>query len=160
MKVEHITKQTHLPDSSQALEDFRLAPLCARRNIAMLGALHKINLGLAPKQLSDMFPMAGAARDISHWPSFRRIRPLHSRQLFTHCKHNSTDVMKASLFGLVHCYNVLPQNAVDQRSNCSIEYYSGHFCSFRNPALKTGHGCTRRHGKDSREFTLTISFEM
>ena len=34
-------------NETQALEDFRLAPRCARRGMAMLGALHKINLGVA-----------------------------------------------------------------------------------------------------------------
>ena len=56
----------------QAIEVFRLAPLCARRDMAMLGALHKISLGTAPKQLSEMFPVFGAPRDISHW----RLRDL------------------------------------------------------------------------------------
>ena len=99
---------------TQAIEVFRLAPLCARRDMAMLGALHKINLGTAAKQLSELFPVIGASRDISHWPILRRFRPLHCRQLFTHCKHNSTDMMNDSLFGLAQCYDVLPQSAVDQ----------------------------------------------
>ena len=99
-----------------ALRNFRFAPLGSRRDMVMLEVLHKINLGMATKKLSDMFPKVSAARDITHWPRPRRIRPLHSGQLFTHCKHNSTDVMKGLLFGLVHCYNVLPQSAVDQPS--------------------------------------------
>ena len=39
-----------------ALNEFRLAPLVARRDIAMLGALHKITLGIAPAQLMALFP--------------------------------------------------------------------------------------------------------
>ena len=34
-----------------ALNEFRLAPLEARRDMAMLGALHKIKLGIAPAYL-------------------------------------------------------------------------------------------------------------
>ena len=32
----------------QALTDWKLAPLCSRRDMAMLGALHKLNVGRAP----------------------------------------------------------------------------------------------------------------
>ena len=47
-----------------ALNEFRLAPLEARRDMAMLGALHKITLGIAPAQLMALFlplpaPLAG-----------------------------------------------------------------------------------------------------
>ena len=97
----------------QALTDWKLAPLCSRRDMAMLGALHKLNLGRAPQQLCDLFPLVGAPREISHLPLLRRLRQLHNRQLFTHCKHDSTEVMKGSVFGLVHCYNALPQSVVD-----------------------------------------------
>ena len=97
----------------QALTDWKLAPLCSRRDMAMLGALHKLNLGRAPQQLCDLFPLVGAPREISHLPLLRRLRRLHNRQLFTHCKHDSTEVMKGSVFGLVHCYNALPQSVVD-----------------------------------------------
>ena len=35
-----------------ALLNFRLAPLPSRRDMAMLGVLHKVTLGLAPPQLA------------------------------------------------------------------------------------------------------------
>ena len=99
-----------------ALSDFNLAPLCSRRDIAMLGALHNLNLGTAPPQMYELFPLTGAPRSLSHLPSLRRLRPLHNRQIFTHCKYNATEVMKKSVFGLVHCYNALPQNVVNMPS--------------------------------------------
>ena len=40
----------------QALKDFRLAPLSSRRDMGMLGLLHKVTLGKAPPQLSTLFP--------------------------------------------------------------------------------------------------------
>ena len=42
----------------EALLNFRLAPLPSRRDMAMLGALHKVTLGLAPPQLAAFFPRA------------------------------------------------------------------------------------------------------
>ena len=97
----------------QALSDWKLAPLCSRRDIAMLGDLHKLNLGSAPPQLCELFPMVGGSRDLSHLPQLRRLRQLHNRQLFTHCQHNSREVMNGSVFGLVHCYNALPHSVVE-----------------------------------------------
>ena len=38
-----------------ALSDYRLAPLEFRRDMAMLGAFHKVTLGLAPAQLMALF---------------------------------------------------------------------------------------------------------
>ena len=43
-----------------ALNDYRLAPLESRRDMAMLGALHKVTLGLAPAQLMALFPAKAA----------------------------------------------------------------------------------------------------
>ena len=48
-------------DELQALLNFRLAPLPSRRDMAMLGALHKVTLGLAPPQLAAFFPAQGKA---------------------------------------------------------------------------------------------------
>ena len=43
----------------EALELYRLAPLPCRRDMAMLGVLHKISLGLAPSQLDALFSSGG-----------------------------------------------------------------------------------------------------
>ena len=43
----------------------------------------------------------------------RYWRPLHSRQLGTHATFLSSTVFKRSAFGLVHCYNALPQGVAD-----------------------------------------------
>ncbi len=45
----------------EAFERYKLAPLETRRHIAILGLLHRISLGLAPKQLSDLFPPASSS---------------------------------------------------------------------------------------------------
>ena len=45
----------------ESLEKHRLAPLTSRRDIGMLGLLHKIVLGEAPSQLAALFPFASPA---------------------------------------------------------------------------------------------------
>ena len=100
----------------EALCDYRLAPLCSRRDMAMLGALHKLNLGLGPSQLAELFPQLGLVAEPELRKRLRHWRPLHRRQLGTSATHTSSLTLKRSLFGLVHCYNALPQKAVDATS--------------------------------------------
>ena len=95
-----------------ALDDYRLAPLNSRRDMAMLGALHKVNLGTAPAQLMVLFPPRASADDTFDRLRLRHWRPLHARQLHTEADFLSTDVLRRSLFGLVHCYNRLPPQLV------------------------------------------------
>ena len=96
-----------------ALKDYRLAPLSSRRDMGMLGALHKVTLDLAPPQLQAMFPRIGCITEPQHRQRMRYWRPLHSRQLGTHATFLSSTVFKRSAFGLVHCYNALPQGVAD-----------------------------------------------
>ena len=103
-------------DDVSALVDYRLAPLCARRDIAMLGVLHKIALGKAPKPLAALFPLIGVVDEPMAQRRVRGWKPRHSRQLFTEATFESTDVMQHSLFGSVHLYNKLPQCTVDAPS--------------------------------------------
>ena len=91
-----------------ALECFRLAPLCSRRCMAMLAILQRITLGIAPPQLKQMFPFAvQTARHVSTRLELLR----HNKQLQEHVA--STDVFQRSLFGFVRVYNLLPQSVVD-----------------------------------------------
>ena len=100
----------------EALRDYRLAPLCSRRDMGMLGALHKLNLGNAPAQLEALFPVMGVVTENFQLQRLRGWRSRHSKQLYTAASFESTDLMKRSLFGLVHCYNQLPQCIVDSAS--------------------------------------------
>ena len=43
----------------EALLDYRLAPWDVRRDIAMLGLLHRVNLGLVSEQMADLFLARG-----------------------------------------------------------------------------------------------------
>ena len=100
----------------ECLRNFRLAPLKSRRDMAMLGVLHKINLGIAPPQLQALFPKLGDIEELPMRQRLRHWRPLHSKQVSTHANFSSSNVLKRSLFGLVHCYNILPQHVVDASS--------------------------------------------
>ena len=97
----------------EGLTRYRLAPLPSRRDMAMLGVLHKVVLGLAPPQLAAFFPLLGNVAEPSGRQRLRGWAPLHSKQLGTHCGIRSSNIMKRSLFGLVWCYNQLPQCVVD-----------------------------------------------
>ena len=96
-----------------ALMDYRLAPLCSRRDIAMLGVLHKIVLGKAPEPLAALFPVLGSVPEPFGRQRTRYWMPKHDKQLFSEVGIRATDVMRKSLFGLVHMYNSLPQKLVD-----------------------------------------------
>ena len=89
-----------------ALSEFRLASLEARRDVAMLGALHKITLRIAPAQLMALFPPLPApvtgpdARTFDR-ERLRHWRPPHDCQLHAGAKFQSSDALLRSLFGLV-----------------------------------------------------------
>ena len=42
---------------AEAFLTYNLAPLCARRDISMLGLIHKCVLGIAPAALKNLFPL-------------------------------------------------------------------------------------------------------
>ena len=104
------------PTDHEALKDFWLAPLKSRRDMGMLGVLHKVNLGVAPVQIEKLFPRLGCTEETGWKQRLRFWRPLHSRQLATPVDASSSEVLRRSLFGLVACYNGLPQSFVDEVS--------------------------------------------
>ena len=100
----------------EALRDHKLAPLSSRRDMAMLGLLHRVTLGLAPPQFATLFPVRGAVDEPALRHQLRYWRPLHSRQLTTPANFRSSDVLKRSVFGIALCYNKLPQRIVDSKT--------------------------------------------
>ena len=100
----------------ESLEKHRLAPLTSRRDIGMLGLLHKIVLGEAPSQLAALFPFASPA-PATPFSIFSRSRlsiRRHNRQLREIVC--STDVLHRSLFAAVVVYNLLPSETVELSS--------------------------------------------
>ena len=110
-----------------------LAPLTLRRDVAMLGLLHKCNLGVAHDQLRALFPPAPLQpRPVHHT---RSAGKRHSRQLLERCTGNFLETTRRSAFGLVRVYNLLPQEVVDC---ASVRTFQTALTSLAREACKTG----------------------
>ena len=94
-----------------ALEDFNLAPLGTRRDIAMLGIIHRAALGKGPEPLHKFFQPNTTT---SSTRSTRANTSAHSRQLKDMRGDVFLEVTRRSALGLVAVYNKLPQAVVDE----------------------------------------------
>jgi hypothetical protein len=74
-----------------ALIEFNLAPLTARRDMAMLGLIHRTIIGRGPSHLKEQF------------------RRESSGNLFDPKKTIGGELLKRSALGLVAIYNLLPE---------------------------------------------------
>jgi len=87
-------------DEVAAIINFRLAPLAARRDMAMLGVIHRTMLGKGPAQFSDFF----------------QPDPQHPDKLIDPRKVSKSPLIKRSALGLVAVYNMLPHSVVSATS--------------------------------------------
>ena len=87
-------------DDVSALVHFHLAPLSTRRDIAMLGLIHRTVLGKGPSQFTDFF----------------RRDPQHSTKLVDPRASSRSALIKRSALGLVAVYNLLPHKVVCVKS--------------------------------------------
>lgn len=83
-------------DEETAFNTFNLAPLAARRDIAMLGLIHRTRLGKGPQQFREFF------QNDPHRPE-KLIDPRTSYK---------SPLIRRSALGLVALYNMLPHNVV------------------------------------------------
>ena len=90
-----------------ALMHFKLAPLNTRRDISLLGIIHKAALRQGPPQFHHFFIGARAIYG-------------HSRTLYDPCVGRPRLFFKRSIFGLVRYYNMLPEDI--------IQIKKGNFC--------------------------------
>ena len=88
---------------------FNLAPLRTRRDIAMLGVIHRAALGLGPVQLQRFFRRAREGVVVARTRLQHRRRP---RQLVEYRDGQHTEYLKRSALGLVSVYNLLPATVV------------------------------------------------
>ena len=80
---------------TEALLNFRLAPLPLRRDFAILGLLHRVTLGIAPKQLVDLLPRRQRAFIGDFVCSrVRGATAFHDQQLLDRVSVHSSDEMK------------------------------------------------------------------
>jgi hypothetical protein len=88
----------------EALFAFNLAPLRTRRDLAMLGVVHRAVIGKGPRQLSAFFSRRG-----STWASRTRMQgSRHGMQLEEYRNGDQTEYIRRSVLGLVTIYNLLP----------------------------------------------------
>ncbi len=93
---------------------FGLHPLKLRRDIAMLGVLHKCAHGTAHADLCELFPRApGEVRD---GIQTRLSRRCNSMQLMLRHHGEQRQEFHRSLFGLVKIWNILPESVVTESS--------------------------------------------
>ena len=100
-----------------ALFDFNLAPLSSRRDMAMLGVIHRATLGLGPEQLQDFFKRDWAVVTTRSRMSQRR----HPRQLIGARRPRFSEQFRRSAFGLVAVYNLLPEEVVSMLTVSSFQ---------------------------------------
>ena len=86
---------------NEALMRCHLAPLSVRRDIALLGVIHRGALGLGPPALRHAF-----VRDVEPPPP--RAPRRHARHLIDPCAVNWPDYALRSVLGGVRLYNLLP----------------------------------------------------
>ena len=101
-----------------SLEFFNMAPLSTRRDIAMLGLIHRTTIGAGPSQFADFFAPAKVAR----CSRTRRGAALHTRQIED--IRNSGPVLepvRRSALGLVAVYNLLQQSTVEHETVANFQ---------------------------------------
>ena len=95
-----------LISANDASLNFGLAPLRLRRDIAMLGLLHKVRLGLAHPCFSHLFLSCPNAE-----PRYltKSITRRHHKQLIDKCGGQQPGYLGRSFFCFVRVYNALSQ---------------------------------------------------
>ncbi len=96
----------------EALLQFNLAPLSTRRDIAMLGLIHRCVLGKGPPHFAQFFTLDRNTRLAN-----RR----HSKHLQDYRVGRLLAVVARSALGLIAVYNLLPQRIVDRPSVSSFQ---------------------------------------
>ena len=100
-----------------ALLSFNLAPMSTRRDIAMLGMIHRAALGKGPCQLQQLFAPAEVVR---RRPT-RAGACVHDRQLREYRTGYFSELLSRSALGLVSVYNLLPQDFVNATDVSSFQ---------------------------------------
>ena len=104
----HATSTTAI----DALVQHNLAPPTLRRDISLLGLLHKINIGLAHSDFTDLFPRVHT----THTHNTRLSQRRHTRQLHELCDGTQNEQLNRSVFALTRIYNLLPEHVVQAKT--------------------------------------------
>jgi hypothetical protein len=90
-------------DELTALAEFNLAPSAVRRDIAMLGVIHRTVLGRGAPHFKEFFTSSGTTTQ----PQRHRYHLVDPRAL------HKGQLVRRSALGLVAVYNLLPPNVVE-----------------------------------------------
>ena len=93
----------------EAFLRYNLAPLPLRKDVAMLGLLHKCTLKKAHPRLQALFPPAPPQQAAYRT---RHAGKRHTKQLLERCTGRFLELTRRSAFGLVRVYNFLPEDTV------------------------------------------------
>ena len=96
----------------EALLNWKLAPLETRRDIAMLGLIHRTALGKGPSHFKRFFRLK-QHQPQAFWTRLAERR--HDRQLESESLPNCPELLRRSALGLVQVYNLLPQKVVSSK---------------------------------------------
>ena len=94
---------------TDVLTKYFLAPLNARRDMAMLDVIHRAVLRKGPKQVIEFFKLYPNPSHPTGRSSLRR----HDCQLMSFRKGKLLETTAKSILGLVDIYKMLPQSMVD-----------------------------------------------
>ena len=140
-----------------ALVRFRLAPLKLRRDIGILGFLHRVTLGLVSPQLQALFPKAGRRALAPGIAGRSRLaRRYHDKQIVDRVTRSSTVLFCNSIFGMVECYNSLPQRLVDLPNVSVFQRALQASCAQR---AKEGYGQWQQIFSEGRKYSSLIRFQ-
>ena len=101
-------------NAAHAFKQENFAPPTLRRDIGMLGLIHKRVLGLAHPAFDSLLPFQPHSFYVANAGN---IFIRHDKQIYNHnmeCSNNA--VFQRSIFGLVYLYNRLPQRIIDKNS--------------------------------------------
>ena len=102
--------------AEHALFAFNLAPLACRRDIAMLGVIHRCVLGNDPAHFQEFFKIS-----LTQGSRTRSGSRRHGKQLVDIRNTGFIEIERRSILGLILVYNHLPDSVVAANSVSSFQ---------------------------------------
>ena len=98
-----------------SLVHFKLAPLSCRRDMALLGLIHRSVLGLGPPQFHEF------VRPPWRWRVRQTVRQRHRFHLEDSIDGRHLNLFRDSVFGLMRVYNLLDPEIVEAQSVANFQ---------------------------------------
>ena len=127
--------------------------------MAILGFLHGVVLGLTSIQICNLFPLAATteARDQVS-ARVRGIGQKHNKQFVDRISARSSEQIKRSIFGMIQCYNALPQHIVDEPT---VSAFQKRFQLGIMARVKSGDHENWQHiFRDGRRYASLLRFQL